>query len=67
MDDRKKKIKERAEGMGMIVCDCGYNNKKENVAIYGTCRGWGKVLDEKAKYKHEMFLRLKMWKGKRWI
>lgn len=49
-----------------IKCDvCGYQNHRENVDRYGTCKLCGKTLDEKAKYKYEMFCRLKMWRGEK--
>ena len=43
---------------------CGYQNKAGNVAKYGTCKLCGSVLDAKAKYKYEMYIRLKMWRKK---
>lgn len=45
-----------------IICECGYHNPKENIKKYGACKGCKKVLDEKAKYKYEMFCKLKMWR-----
>jgi hypothetical protein len=50
---------------GNIKCECGYQNHKNMVEIYGTCRGCGKVLDSKAKYRHEMYVRLHLWRKKR--
>ena len=50
-----------------VKCEvCGYANLKHNVDLYGTCRGCGKVLDPKAKYKYEMYCRLKLWRNKKW-
>jgi hypothetical protein len=46
----------------LITCDCGYNNQPENVARWGTCTKCGKVLDKKAKYKIEMYQRLRLWR-----
>lgn len=46
-----------------IKCQCGYNNKKEIVKIYGTCRLCGAVLDPKAKYRYEMKKKLNMFPG----
>ena len=43
---------------------CGYQNKAVNVSKYGTCKLCGSVLDAKAKYKYEMYIRLKMWRKK---
>lgn len=48
----------------LVTCECGYNNQPEKVAIYGTCRGCGKVLDKKVKYKREMYQRLRLWRKK---
>ena len=45
-----------------VTCDCGYNNQPHNVATYGTCRGCGKVLDQKVKYRVEMYHRLRLWR-----
>lgn len=48
-----------------VKCNiCGYQNKAGNVAKYGTCKLCGNVLDEKAKYKYEMYIRLRMWRKK---
>lgn len=46
------------------LCKCGYFNQKVNLDRYGTCKMCGEVLDPKAKYKYEMFCRLKMWRTK---
>lgn len=46
------------------LCKCGYFNQKFNIDRYGTCKGCGEVLDPKAKYKYEMFCRLKLWRKK---
>ena len=48
--------------LNLIKCECGYNNQPENIKIYGTCRGCGKILDEKAKFKYEMKNILKLWR-----
>ena len=40
--------------LDLIKCPCKYYNKRKYVKIYGTCRGCGRVLDLKAKYKYEM-------------
>lgn len=52
--------------MDFIKCECGYNNKSWNVKTYGTCTGCGKVLDKQAKFRHDMYNKLKLWRGKRW-
>ena len=58
--------KEIAKGLGLIYCeDCGYCNRVEMIAKYGTCRGCNKVLDDKAKFKYEMNKKLKLWKNDR--
>lgn len=48
-----------------IKCECGYHNLDEFVARYGTCNGCGKVLDEKAKFRHDMIVKMHLWRGKR--
>lgn len=53
-----------AKDLGLIYCDkCGYCNRKEMVDKFGTCRGCGKVLDDKAKFIFEMNSRLRLWKN----
>ena len=48
-----------------VICDtCGYQNHKENVDHYGTCRLCGKILDKKAKFNYEMFCKLRLWRKK---
>ncbi len=59
MKKKKKKF------LPLITCECGYNNQLENVAKYGTCRLCGKVLDEKAKFNREMYIRLRLWRDKK--
>jgi hypothetical protein len=46
----------------LITCECGYNNQPENVAKWGTCKGCGKVLNKKIKYRYEMYQRLRLWR-----
>lgn len=55
-------MKDISKRKQLVTCDCGYNNQPENVAIWGTCRGCGKVLDQKVKYKLEMYKRLRLWR-----
>lgn len=57
--------KHKKEKLDLVICECGYNNQPENVAIYGTCRGCGKVLDSKVKFKREMYHRLRLWRKKK--
>lgn len=57
-------MKKDIKPLDNIKCECGYQNHKENVQVFGTCRGCGKVLDSKAKYKYEMNKKLKLWRGK---
>lgn len=45
--------------------DCKYQNHIANIKRYGTCRLCGKVLDEKAKFRYEMFIKLRRWRKKR--
>ena len=45
-----------------IKCECGYFNQEKNVLVYETCRGCGKILNPKNKFKYEMFCKLRMWK-----
>ena len=50
-----------------IVCPkCKYHNQKELVDRFGTCKFCNKVLDEKAKFKYEMFTKLRLWRNKKW-
>lgn len=56
MRDKSKK------DLDNIVCECGYHNHKSAIAIYGTCKLCGKVLDSRAKYKYEMNKRLHLWR-----
>ena len=48
----------------IVVCECGYCNKKYNVEYYGTCTRCKKILDEKAKFKYDMNKKLRLWRGK---
>ena len=49
------------------VCPhCNYNNNPSMVNFYGTCLRCGEVLDKKAKFKHDMYNKLRLWKGKKW-
>lgn len=46
-----------------IKCPCcKYENHKEMIGLYGTCKLCGKVLDKKAKYKYEIYKRLNLWR-----
>lgn len=48
-----------------IKCpDCKYSNHEFNVKRYGTCRLCGKVLDKKAKFNYEMYVKLRRWRKK---
>jgi len=58
--------KKKKTDLPNIKCECGYQNHKESVERYGTCKFCGKILDQKAKYKYEMFVRLHMWRNKTW-
>ena len=48
----------------LILCECGYNNKINNVTIYGTCTRCGKILNQKYKFKYEMYNKLRLWRKK---
>lgn len=49
----------------LVRCDkCGYCNQPEMVKSSGVCNGCGKILNEKAKYRYEMYHRLRMWRKK---
>ncbi len=46
----------------MMQCPrCGKWSKKSYVDTYGTCL-CGEVLDKKAKYRYEMFIKLRLWR-----
>lgn len=55
-------MKKNLKTLGLISCECGYNNQPANIKRYGTCTGCGKVLDGKAKLEYEMYCRLKLWR-----
>ena len=47
----------------LVYCsNCGYCNKAEMVAKFGTCRRCNMTLDEKAKFKYEMNKKLRLWR-----
>ncbi|MBQ1550975.1 MAG: hypothetical protein IIZ67_02635 [Bacilli bacterium] len=48
-----------------VICpDCKYQNKKENIERYGTCKLCGRILDKKKKFDYEMFCKLRRWRKK---
>ena len=56
--------KDRSFYEKMIQCPrCGKWSKKDFIEMYGTCL-CGEVLDEKAKFRYEMFCRLRLWRHK---
>lgn len=57
--NRSKWLEER-----IIICDCGYNNHKEAIDIYGSCIMCGKILDDRAYFRYQLKKKLKPWKGK---
>lgn len=59
-------MKKNEKWVEHIVCECGYKNQPNNVKIYGTCTRCKKVLDEQAKFRHDMYNKLRLWRGKRW-
>lgn len=59
--------KEDKSYLWSICPDCGYYNFKENIARYGTCKMCGKILNDKSKFKYEMFCRLNLWRNKKYV
>jgi len=59
-------MRRKMRDLGNIKCECGYQNHIDKIQKFGTCKGCGKVLDEKAKYRYEMYTRLRLWRGKAW-
>ena len=57
-------MKDKSGLDNIIWPECKYNNHKDAIVRYGTCKGCGKVLDKKAKYNYEMFCRLRLWRKK---
>lgn len=58
-------MKKHKKELDNVKCpNCGYSNLKYNVQKYGTCTGCRQVLDEKARFKHEMYERLRLWRKK---
>ena len=46
-----------------IKCQkCGYFNQYHNYKKFGTCRLCGSVIDKKAKFRYEMYNRLRLWR-----
>lgn len=58
----KKSKKDYKKSLDVVKCECGYCNQRHNVEWYGTCTRCGKTIDNKAKYKYEMYCRLKLWR-----
>lgn len=56
MKNREKDI------LSNVICSCGYQNHKENIDKFGTCKLCGKVLNKKAKYRYEMYVKLRLWR-----
>lgn len=54
--------KKRKDFLDNVICECGYQNHKESVKRYGTCKLCGKVLDPRAKFDYEMFCKLRLWR-----
>lgn len=57
-------MRRKVKDMGNIKCECGYENHKENVIRYGTCRFCGKILDSKANFNYQMYTKLRLWRKK---
>lgn len=48
----------------MVQCPrCGKWSKKSYIQQYGTCL-CGEVLDEKAKFRYDMYVKLRLWRNK---
>lgn len=58
------KKKDKSKPLDLVKCECGYQNKTYNVKKYGTCTRCGKVLDQKAKFDYEMYIKLRLWNKK---
>lgn len=59
---RKKEWKE----LNNIKCEkCGYQNHKEYVIYSGQCHLCGNILDEKAYFKQQMNIKMRLWRGKK--
>ena len=59
-----KKVKERY--VDRVKCDiCGYQNSVDFLKYTGVCHCCGKILDEKAHFKHEMSKKMRLWRGKK--
>ena len=41
------------------ICSCGYNNKNKYVKTYGSCLKCGKILDKKAYFNRQLFLKMR--------
>lgn len=55
-------MKKKKTTLDNIKCECGYQNHKENVERYGTCKLCGRTLDQKAKFNYEMYCKLRLWR-----
>lgn len=58
--------KKHKEDLGLIKCECGYNNKPIYVSVYGSCLRCKRVLDEKAKFKYDMKRKMRLWRNEKW-
>ncbi len=58
-------MKKEYKNENVICPDCKYQNHKENVERYGTCKLCGRILDEKSKFNYEMFKKLNLWRYKK--
>ena len=57
MDKEGRKSREEFIKSKFVVCSCGYNNNIKNIKIYGTCLKCKKILDNKAYFKRQIFLK----------
>lgn len=59
----KKEMRKNCKNLPNVCCPkCGYNNHKESVLRYGTCKRCNEVLDKKAKFDYEMYCKLHLWR-----
>lgn len=57
-------MKNKEKDLWITCPNCGYHNQKEMISKYGTCKLCKRVLDNKAKYKYEMYCKLHLWSKK---
>ena len=59
-------MKKEHKELDNIKCpNCGYQNHKHFVQYSGQCHLCKKVLDEKAYFKQQMIIKMRLWRGKK--